>query len=184
MTLIPETGDGTNPAANSYADLDYIKAYGEARGYTLPADAILEQKAISAMDYIEPRLRASTNGRKSWRGQTLLDGSIAPKQPLQYPRECAQIDCEDIANDYIPKELMDAMAAATFEAVKLDLMPTDTGALPVIRDKVGPIETEFSDALLRISGGFTGPSFPKVDSILDGIISGCGGGFFLKSVRV
>lgn len=184
MSLVVETGAGDDPTANSYVDLDYIKAYGTARGYTLPSDAILEQKAIAAMDYIEPQLRASTNGRKSWRGQTLEDGSTAPKQPLQYPRECAQIDCEDIPNNYIPKELMDAQAAATFEAIKLDLLPTDTGALPVIRDKVGPIETEFSDALLRISGGFTGPSFPKVDGILSAILNGCGGGFFLKSVRV
>jgi len=183
MTLIPETGNGTDPNANSYADLSYIKAYWTARGYSLPSDSALEANVIAAMDYIEPELRASTNGRKSWRGQTLEDGTTAPVQPLQYPRECAQIDCIPIANNVIPKELKDALAAGAYEASKFDLLPTNSGALPVIRDKVGPIETEYSDAIITATGGLTGPSFPKLDALLGALINGCGGGVFLTAVR-
>lgn len=181
MALIVETGNGDNPDANSYASLDTIKAYFTSRGYTIPSDTILEQKAIATMDYIEAK-RASYQGMKTWRGQT-VDDVLYPVQPLQFPREGMQIDCVDFPSNVIPTELVKAQCAGTYEAIQADLMPNVVGGLPIIRKKVGPIEREYSDALVTLTGGIPAPIFPKVDALLDALINGCGGAF-LSTVRV
>jgi hypothetical protein len=176
VALIPETGTGDDPTANSYITLDYMKAYWTARGYTILADDKMEQHAIEAMDYIESK-RASFQGVKTWQGQT-VDGIVYPIQPRQFPRTGMQIDCVDFPPDAIPVELMDAQAAGGYEASQANLMPNVAGGLPLIRRKVGPIEREYSDALLQINGGVMTPSFPKLDSLLDALINGCGGAFW------
>lgn len=136
MALVIE--DGSSVAnATSYIDVDYLRAYAEARGREVPADdADIEPHIIRAMDRIEARL-SDLKGRFTYDGQTLA----FPRYGMflfgrQYP----------FPYNEVPPNILKAQAEYTLASLAgNELMPTRAdGAIK--RDKVGPIETEYFEA--------------------------------------
>lgn len=164
ITITVEDGSGV-AGANSYVDLATARAYAEQRGRTLPSDDE-QAKAliIRSTDYLES-FRGKYKGVKT-------NASNA----LQWPRKCVVIDGEDWPDDAIPSELISAQCALIIEANSIELMPTQSGQF-VIREKVGVIETEYSDAISTTGQ----PTIPAVDAMLEPLLSV--GSFRLKTVR-
>lgn len=131
MALIIE--DGTEVAdANSYISVTDARTWAGARGITLSADdTVVEVLLIKAMDMLNT-YRTRFKGTKS-----------TETQALQWPRYLVYIDEVLLADDVIPQELIDAQVQYAIEAQSNDLQSTGTGQ-ETIREKVGPIETEFA----------------------------------------
>ena len=168
MTIIVE--NGSNVAnANSYITVATLRDYATARGVTLPADPACEPLLIKAVDYINS-FRGRYQGTKTYSDQTML-----------FPRNGMTIDGETFPKDAIPQELKDAQAQAAIYAATTDLNPITTGAQVVKREKIGPIDTEYSETL-AVKFLDSGPSFPLVDVLLEPLF-GSQGGFFITTVR-
>lgn len=164
ITIIVEDGSGVS-GANSYVDLDTARAYAADRGRVLPVDdEAAKALIIRSMDYLES-FRAKFQGSKT-----------LASNPLSWPRQCVVLDGEDWPDDEIPSLLTAAQNQIIIEAASTELMPTVTGAF-VTREKVGPIETEYS-AAVSTSGQ---PSMPAVDALLEPLLSV--GSFRLRTVR-
>jgi hypothetical protein len=172
--------DGTGLAnASSYTSAADIRAYATARGVTLAAsdgagDLIVDQLAIKAMDYIE----ANRSYFWGWR--------FAPTvQRLEFPREGvpepdgAYVGTTTIQNGYeniiaggviayrdpapLPRELIEAQCRLVIKIKDgVDLMPTQVSGKFLKRQKIGPIEREFSEAI----GIFVTPRMPDIDALL------------------
>lgn len=135
MAIIVEDGTGVENA-NSYATLVELLAFAEARGVLSIADdaEISEPYLIKAMDYIEP-LGVRFKGCKA-----------TAEQALQWPRIGVVLHGHDFAEDAIPRELKQAQMRLAMEiAAGVDVQPTTEGQA-VLREKVGPLETEYATA--------------------------------------
>lgn len=160
MALIIE--DGTGKAdAQSYVSLAEFKAFYEARGFDFIGT---ESMLVKAMDYLETLNYLGTKAFAS--------------QALSFPRV---ILTTDVAPFTIPQKLKSAqMQLAIAVALGVDLMPTRGATGFVKREKVGPIETEYSET---VNAGIS-PEFPIVDALLADLVSGGTDSFFLVSRRV
>jgi hypothetical protein len=130
-SLIVEDGTGmTN--SNSYVTLEYARDFAEAMNLTLPTvDADLTVALLGAMPYIESR---------PYQGQR-----ASATQALSWPRRLVTADGYPVAPTVVPEGVKRAqVTAAAMGFGGSDLMPTVGGAL-VTKEKVGPIETEYSD---------------------------------------
>lgn len=160
--------DGSNvPNANSYADLVYVKAYAEQRGFSLGVDdEKTKARMILAMDYIEGF------ASKYPGSPTYVD------QALSWPR----YDAGDYLSNAIPANLLKAEAQLVIEQAvnSVVLLPTTAGGAFITKEKVGPIETEYSEAV-ALSGSANGPYMPAVDLLLSGLFKA--GSFRLKTYR-
>jgi hypothetical protein len=165
VTLIVEDGTGV-ANANSYADLDFIRAYAASRGVTLSDDdEVLEPVVINVMDFIETRC---FNGVRIY-----ADG-------LSFPRSGIVIDGVTIPSNTIPLTLKRAEAQLTIDVAisGVTLMPSGVSAPQVKREKVGPIETEFFAA-----DAIGAPDIPLASALLAPLECGQGG-FAFRTVRV
>lgn len=132
MSLEVETGTGSATAESycSVADADARHtAFGNA-GWT-GADTVKEQALRKATAYIEQAYRDRWKGTKLYRAQA-----------LSWPRYGAIVDGWDIDSTVVPNEVRDACADLALRALTETLNPDLTRA--VIREKVGPIEVEYS----------------------------------------
>lgn len=154
MSLTIEDGTGV-AGANSYASLVNLRAYATARGIALSAtDSELEIHAIKAMDYIES-FRTKFQGSKTDSAQS-----------LQWPRSDVYIDGYEFESNLIPADLVNAQCACVIELHNgVDLMPTRKDTREVIRDKTGPMETEWAPG-----SGSAMPALPKVDALLQPLL--------------
>lgn len=136
-----------------YATPDELTAYAAARGYTLTKSPEIDLQL--GLDYIESF-------------EPNLDGQRAdPNQLLSWPRTMTQ---------GVPLAVKQAQMVAAMEADKgIDLFPVQSGAA-VIREKVGPLETEFAQ------GMDTSVSIPQIDGLMAPFLKNSG--FFLNVVRV
>lgn len=136
MALTVETG-AIVPNADSYITLVDARTYAAARGITISAtDGTAEIQLRKAFDYLES-LRGSYKGVK-----------VDTAQTAQWPRAYVTIDGIDLASNVIPTELKNAqvqLAAAVNSGI--DIMPTSTGTAFIKREKVGPIDTEYSEVV-------------------------------------
>lgn len=174
MALVIEDGTGKDNAT-SYVTVAEARQYAQARGVTLPAaEEAVEAMLVQAMDYLEAQ-RWRYQGSKTYPGV----------QALQWPRSGVILDCHyRLASNVIPVELKKAQMQAALEvAAGLVLMPSSDGRI-VKREKVDVIETEFMTGQDIGASGTMGPSFPALDALLEPLFEPCGGGFFLKTVRV
>lgn len=154
ISIIVEDGSLVN-GANSYVNLATARQFALNRGKSLPAsDDEANAALIRAMDYIEAK-------RRQFKGV-----KVSPTQSLQWPRKCVDIDGEDFPENAIPIELKNAQCQLALEAATIDLMPTSSGAF-VIREKTGPIETEYSETI-STSGS---PNMPAVEAFLAPLLS-------------
>lgn len=157
MALVVEDGSGSNPSANSYAALAFLRAYNVDRGRAYASgdvnDATATAQAIVAMDYIEA-LEPEMNGSR-----------VAATQPLAYPRNNVYLYGELFPSDEIPVQLQKAQAELAWQVKSgVILFPTTQGQ-PIKRKKTGPLEKEFFEAA-------TLPSIPYVDQWLSVLLGG------------
>lgn len=174
MPLVIEDGTGL-PNASSYVSAAETLSYAEARGAIVSDDTeVLEAALVKALDYLEAQ-RARYQGSKTNPGV----------QALQWPRVNVILDCDyALPSNVIPVELKRAQMQAALEVLAgRDLMPSSDGRV-VKKEKVDVIETEYMTSNDLGPGATTGPSFPALDALLEALYTPCGGGFFLKTVRV
>lgn len=166
MPLTVETGANVENA-NSYNSISDIREYAAVRGFSLPSsDSELEPLSFQAMDYLESK-RDRFQGYKS-----------NANQALQFPRLGMIIDGQEFPGNAIPKELKQAQCRLIVELHKgVDIMPTREGA-QVKREKVGAIETEYSERV-----GSVEPTLTAVDALLSPLFKSSFVGMSLQSVR-
>lgn len=162
MALIIEDGSGV-PNANSYVTVAEYRAYATPRGVSLPvSDATVETQLILATDYLESL---------SWLGMPTYDD-----QALVWPRDEIYIGCNLIADDMIPNKIKLAQMQLAIQVnAGIDLMPSVAGGASgaIIREKVGPLETEYGAATVG-----TQPYFRSVNVLLASYVGGSGFGQF------
>lgn len=162
MALIVEDGSGV-ANANSYVTVDEYRDYAEPRGVVLPAsDTDAETQLILAMDYLEIQ---------PWSGMQTYD-----PQSLAWPREQIYISYNLIADDVIPNKIKFAQMQLAIQVnAGIDLMPTVAGGTSsVVREKVGPLETEYATSLTV----GTQPYFASIRALLGPYLTGLGFGQF------
>lgn len=139
MALIVENGSSL-PNANSYISLVDARAYALTIGLDLPvADQDCEAALLKAMPYIES---FEYQGHKA-----------DIEQALKFPRNQVYLYGYLLSNDVIPDILKKAQVTASSLVYQgVDLLPTISGQF-VKRERVGPIETDYSDQYLPTSDG-------------------------------
>lgn len=154
--LIIEDGTGKTDA-QSYASADDVRAFAAARGLSVPSNdpagtTQIENALVAAVDYLETQV--CYQGKKT-----------SSLQALEWPRKGVYFDDEAYPDNAIPRNLKTAQIRLAFEVLSgRDLMPTISGTAEdfVVKEKVGPIETEYADPT-KFSGMAT---FTAVDSLL------------------
>lgn len=175
MPVIVEDGSVVD-GANSYITITEARTYATDRGYTLAPDGVEGDATVSAMvikagDYL--------NSLESRYIGTRVAGFA---QFMSFPRTGVIIYDEDWPEDEIPSMLKNAQCQLCIEVFNgLELMISQTGGLPVIREKVGPLETQYSEAVL-IRGVKLSASIPAVDALLAPLMKPVTGA--LRTVRV
>lgn len=168
MALTVETGAGV-AGADSYISLADARIYATSRGIALSVtDATAEVQLRNAFDYLETLT--------DYKGQR-----VASDQATQWPRSGVFLfpGADEVAIDEIPLSLKYAqvqLAAAVNSG--LDLQPTANGDPFIVRDKVGPIETQYSFTV-STSGV---PIVRAASSLLSPLLNG-GGSFLLSTER-
>jgi hypothetical protein len=160
ITLIVEDGTGV-ANANTYIDVAYMREYAEIMGIVLDSDdEKVKAQILQAMPFIE--------------GQPYTGQRSDPAQALAWPRKLATIDCySQIADSIIPEGIKRAQAAATALIVGgVDLYPVIEGQF-ITKEKVGPIETEYSDEFLATVDGM--PVYGSVMTYLNQFFCETGG---------
>lgn len=161
-TLIVEDGTGV-ANANSYVDIAYAREYAASVGLTLPTpDDALTGALLASMPYLESR---------PWKGR-----KVNPEQALSWPRDGVTINQSPYPNNTVPDAIRKAqVTAASMIFNGTDLLPIIDGQF-VTKEKVGPIETTYSDEFLRTPNGQT--IFSAIDVFLQPyLIGGEGGGY-------
>ncbi len=139
--------------ANSYISVTDFTTYATARGYTLVSGG--ETLLIQAMDYIESLYYVGTK--------------YTAAQGLQWPRSGVYIDGYLFDYDDIPQELINAQCQV---AIAIDQGNGPLLDLPrsTKREKVGPIEVEYSDNASSVIIN------RKIMAMLSKLLAGGGGG--------
>ena len=150
MPLVVEDGTGVT-GANSYSNLESIRAYGTARGHTLGEDVPLTANAMKAMDWLE--------------GEGL--GLLSLSFPLTDNLLCGTIKTAEVIT-----RLSNAVAQLCIEQSEgIDLAPSrDT---PFVKTSVtGPLTEVFSE---KSSGGDgSSPVMPAVKALIQPLQRACG----------
>lgn len=137
MALIIEDGTIVD-GANTFVDVDTARDYAAARGVTLPADGpTVEAMLITSGDYLNS-LEFEYSGA---RVEPLV-------QTMCFPRKDAEAYGTPLADDVIPGILERAQCQLCIEVHNgIPLFPSHAaGSAAVKKEKVGPIETEFSES--------------------------------------
>lgn len=159
MALIVEDGEGVD-GANSYLSKADFQTYAGARGlaYDGKTDEEIEAALIRGTSWLDSTYRAR------WPG-TRLNGRA---QPLVWPRSNAtDADGEEIAEDEIPQEVLDATAEAAFrELIEAgSLSPDMERGGDIRRLKAGSVEIEYATTAAA------GTTFSTIDGILSGLFA-------------
>lgn len=133
MALLVETGSGS-ASAESYASVSQADVRLAALGNTLWAtmsEAEKEQALRRSTTFMEQAYRLR------WKGTRLTRA-----QALSWPRYGVIADTYCIESTLVPGDVVNACIDLAFKAAGGDLAPDKTRV--AIREKVGPIETEYS----------------------------------------
>lgn len=157
VTIIVE--DGSNvPGSNSYVSVAEYREYASNRGVVLPAsEDVVGSQLIRAMDYLEIQ---------PWRGAVTYIG-----QSLDFPRSGVRIGGSEIDDESIPDKIKFAQMQLALQVnAGVELFPVVGGATQVVaREKVGPLETQYSTNNVG-----TQPYFRSVSKLLAPYISSPG----------
>lgn len=132
MALVVEDGTGL-ATAESYISVADADARHTALGNTAwtGTEAVKEAALRRATAYMEQAFRAR------WKGTRLLRD-----QGLSWPRYGAEADGYTLESTYVPADIANACADLALRALTAELNADLTRA--VIREKVGPLETEYA----------------------------------------
>lgn len=135
-TLVVEDGSLVD-GADSYISLADARTYATKRGISVAADdTAADIQLRKAFDYLEA-IGADYKGTKS-----------DPAQLTQWPRKDVWVDDAELSYAVIPTVLKYAQVqlAAAIQG-GINLTPTSDGSAFIVREKIGPIDTEFSEAI-------------------------------------
>jgi hypothetical protein len=157
MTLVVEDGSGLS-TAESYISLAGANTRHTAFGNTAwtGTDAAKEAALRRATAHMEQAYR------QRWKGARLTQD-----QALSWPRYNALVDGFALASDAVPDAVAHACADLALKALADDLNPDLTRT--VIREKVGPLETEYS------AHGPEATRYRAIDQALAPYLTGGGG---------
>ena len=158
MSLTVEDGTGVD-GADSYISLDDARLYASSRGLVISTNNVAAEIQLrKAFDLIE-------SYRSRYQGLKAVE-----TQAAQWPRTGVYVDGYALAANVVPTEIAHAQVhlAAQIE-LGLDLRPTTTGPF-VVREKIGPLETEYSTRL-NTSGV---PIVRVVEDLLTPYLAGAG----------
>lgn len=135
MALVVEDGTGLAGAEAfvSVADADTRHSNFGNTAWASASTEEREQALRKATAYMEQAYRSK------WKGTKLLRA-----QALSWPRYGATVDGYTIDSTLVPDEVANACADLALRALSDDLNADQTRA--VVREKVGPLETEYSEA--------------------------------------
>jgi len=136
VALVVEDGTGLATAESyiSVADADTRRTnLGADATWTAATTAEKEEALRAATEYMEGSFRQSWKGTKLTRDQA-----------LSWPRYGATVDGYTVDSDVVPGEVANACADLALKSLGEDLTPDLERA--VIREKVGPLETEYDRA--------------------------------------
>lgn len=136
MALTVEDGTLVD-GADSYISLADAITYCTGRGVAISDDATTAEIQLRrAFDYLES-LRSRYKGTK-----------VDSAQLTQWPRAYVYIDGTEFSSALIPTELKYAQVQyAVAINSGLDLVPSADGAAFVKREKIGPLDTEYSESV-------------------------------------
>lgn len=156
MTLIVEDGTGLS-TAEAYVSVADADARHSAMGNTAwtGTDAVKEAALRRATAFLEQRFRSR------WRGTRM-----SRDQALSWPRYGAMVDGYDVSSTIVPGDIANACADLALRALSDDLNPDLERA--IIREKVGPLETEYSEHSPQA------PRFAAVEQTLAPYLTGSG----------
>lgn len=153
MALVIE--DGTIIAnANSFVTRAEIIAFAALRGVVIADEDASDVFAIKAADFLAMR-------------EPFMQGvRVSDAQTLPYPRDGVVINGAIVGNTTVPTAIKTAQILLAIAAHSgIDLTPSKAGGDKfVIRQKLGPIEREFSEAAYLNSGDL--PTLPQVEALL------------------
>jgi hypothetical protein len=157
MALVVEDGTGLS-TAESFVSLADASARHTAHGNSAwtGTDAVKEAALRRATAHMEQAYR------QRWKGARLTRD-----QALSWPRYDAFVEGFALASDAVPEAVANACADLALKALSGDLNADLTR--PVIREKVGPLETEYS------AHGPEGTRYRAIDMALAPYLTGGGG---------
>ncbi len=135
MALVAEDGTG-RADAESYATVAEATARHAAFGNT--AWAAIATDALKEAALRNATLHMTQSYRTRWQGMR-----VNQIQGLDWPRVSVVVDGYSVDSDIVPADVKDACIDLALKASSGELNPDLERA--VIREKVGPLETEYSD---------------------------------------
>jgi hypothetical protein len=172
MAIIAEDSSGVE-GANTYLGVADFKAYTDTRGmsYEGKSDDEIEQALIRATSWLDATYRSRWPGAR-------LNGRA---QALAWPRsDATDADGEEIADDEIPREVLDATAEAAFRELSEpgSLSPDLERGGAIRRLKAGSVEVEYATTASART------TFTTIDGILSGLLAGeASSGYTASAVR-
>jgi len=172
MPIVLIIEDGTSkPDSNSYVSVADARIYASNRGTIFTGtDDEVAAMLIQAMDYLEAQA-------------CLYQGcKTLPQQALEWPRTGVCIHGQPFPTDAIPSQLIAAQVQLAMAVqAGYSLLPNYSAADFVIREKVGPIETEYANP---VAVGIA-PTFGAVDALLAPLFGDCSvQKFAIRTIRV
>ncbi|MCJ8207730.1 DnaT-like ssDNA-binding protein [Pseudomonas sp. RGM2987] len=137
MALVIETGSIV-PGAESFATAAELVTYAENFGRVIPADTPAQEALL--------RRAALEMNAKPWKGRT-----VSSAQALSWPRYEVCLNKWLLPSDAIPAQVKAGQMALATEIYADDLSPPEQRLGAIAREKVGPLETEYSTASPIIS---------------------------------
>lgn len=137
MPLVIETGSIV-PGAESFATAAELVTYAANFGRVIPADAAAQETLL--------RRAALEMNAKPWKGRT-----VSPLQTLAWPRFEVCLNRFPLPSNTIPVQIKAGQMALATEIHADDLSPPEQRLGSISREKVGPLETEYSTASPIIS---------------------------------
>lgn len=171
MALVVETGEGLADA-NSYVSVEQFNAYRQG---------LYGASASETPELVEAALRRATmyvdlRYVDKWIGYRTT-GRV---QALAWPRTINnRAYREFIGIDEIPREIIQATCEAAIRelASPNSLMPDYNPSERIVRERVGPIETEYAKS------GSSLPQVPLIDNLLRSLVSASAGSMTVFAQR-
>lgn len=152
MALIVETGSIVADA-NTFVTRAELIAYAGLRGVVVADVDASDIPLVRAADYL------------LYRESGMMGARTSMLQTLPYPRTGVEIGVYIVGNNEIPETLKRAQMQIALEVLSgVDIMPTKQATAFQTRRKLGPLETEFSEAVAL--QGFVFPLMPLVGAAL------------------
>lgn len=150
MSLVVETGDGLS-TAESYVSVADADARQTSLGITAwtGTDAVKEAALRRATAFMEQRFRSQWKGTRLYRDQA-----------LSWPRYGATVDGYDLDSTVVPTDVANTCADLAVIALSETLNEAQTRG--VVREKVGPLETEFDPFSSQAKDQFEHSSDPNI----------------------